>query len=187
MVQIRSARTPGPECWLSVVLNTNIFWRININTVFQIGWFPFSFDSLVCTSHNLSCTSIWLLRLYLAQLHDIFCEVARVIEVNSNIELNSFYFRLNLQFGVRVQMYTLLWGYRKRLWVLFGILRVGRGRFSIRIAPAKSTRFLLVLVNSATVVEKSWIICRRISWFLQISLRGSYAVSVRKSDSFLCR
>ena len=65
--------------------------------------------------------------------------------------------------------------------------RVGRGRFSIRIAPAKSTRFLLVLVKSATVVEKSWIICRRIAWFLQISLRGSYAVSVRKSDSFLCR
>ena len=32
--------------------------------------------------------------------------------------------------------------------------RVGRGRCSIRIAPAKSTRFLLVLVNSATVVEK---------------------------------
>ena len=50
--------------------------------------------------------------------------------------------------------------------------RVGRGRFSIRIAPAKSTRFLLVLVKSATVVEKSWIICRGISWFLQISLRG---------------
>ena len=54
--------------------------------------------------------------------------------------------------------------------------RVGRGR--------SSTRFLLAFVNSVTFVEKGWIICRKISRFLQISLRDSHAASV-KSDSFL--
>ena len=34
------------------------------------------------------------------------------------------------------------------------------------------------------VVEKSWIIYRRISWFLQISLGDSYAVSVKKERLF---
>ena len=44
---------------------------------------------------------------------NIFYEVARVsvkvIEINYNIEVNSFsVFRVNLQFSVRVQLYTLL-------------------------------------------------------------------------------
>ena len=46
-------------------------------------------------------------------LNNIFCEVARVsvkvIEINNNFEVNSFsIFRGNLQFSVRVQIYTLL-------------------------------------------------------------------------------
>ena len=49
---------------------------------------------------------------------------------------------------------------------------------------AKSTRFLLTFVNSASVVEKSRIICRRISRFLQISLGDSYAASVKKKRLF---
>ena len=44
---------------------------------------------------------------------NIFYEVARVtvkvVELNNNIEMNSFpIFRVNLQFSVRVQLYTLL-------------------------------------------------------------------------------
>ena len=38
--------------------------------------------------------------------------------------------------------------------------RVRRGLSSISIVLTKSTRFLLAFVNSATVDEKSWIICR---------------------------
>ena len=49
---------------------------------------------------------------------------------------------------------------------------------------ATSTRFLPTFVNSATVVEKSRIICRRISRFLQISLSDSYAASVKKERLF---
>ena len=44
---------------------------------------------------------------------DVFCEVARVsvkvIKINNSIVVNSFFiFRVNLQFSVRVQIYTLL-------------------------------------------------------------------------------
>ena len=46
-------------------------------------------------------------------LDDIFCEVTRVsvkvFETNNNIEVNSFFiFRVNLQFSVLVQIYSLL-------------------------------------------------------------------------------
>lgn len=62
----------------------------------------------------------------------------KVIEINiDNIEVNSFsIFRENLQFSVRVQIYTLLSGYRKRLWAIFWY-RVKRGRCSISIALTK--------------------------------------------------
>ena len=46
-------------------------------------------------------------------LDDIFCEVTRVsvkvFETNNNIKVNSFFiFRVNLQFSVLVQIYSLL-------------------------------------------------------------------------------
>ena len=56
--------------------------------------------------------------------------------------------------------------------------RVRRGLSSISIALTKSTRFLLAFVNSATVDEK------KVSRFLHISLRDSYAASVRKERLF---
>ena len=64
--------------------------------------------------------------------------------------------------------------------------RIRRRRCSIRIALTKSTRFLLAFVNSssATVFEKSLIICRKISRFLQIALRDSCAASVKKERLF---
>ena len=51
----------------------------------------------------------------------------------------------------------------------------------------ETTWFRLAFVNSASVVDKSWIICRRISRFLQISLRDSYAAGVKKEWLFLSR
>ena len=66
--------------------------------------------------------------------------------------------------------------------------RIRRRRCSIRIALTKSTRFLRMLAfvnsSSATVFEKSLIICRKISRFLQIALRDSCAASVKKERLF---
>ena len=45
-------------------------------------------------------------------------------------------------------------------------------------------RFLLAFVNSATVDEKRWIVCCRVSRFLQIPLRNSCAASVKKERVF---
>ena len=60
--------------------------------------------------------------------------------------------------------------------------RLRGGRCSIGIASTKPTRFLPAFVNSATVNEKSWIICRSLKAL--ISLRDSYAASVRKERLF---
>ena len=66
--------------------------------------------------------------------------------------------------------------------VYFG---VKRGRCSIGIALTKlDFNVLLEFVNSATVVEKSWIICHRISRISWISIRDSYAASVKKERLF---
>ena len=49
------------------------------------------------------------------------------------------------------------------------------------------TRFqrpTLAFVNSATVDVKSWIICHRISEFLQISFGDSYAATLKKQRLF---
>ena len=90
-----------------------------------------------------------------------FCEVARfsvkVIEINNNTVANLFsIFRVNLQISVRFQIYIFLQGYWKKF-------RVRRGRCSISIALTKSSRFLFAFAKSATVDEKSWIDCRRVS------------------------
>ena len=46
----------------------------------------------------------------------------KVIKINNNIEVNSFsIFRVNLQFSVRAQKYTLLLGYKKNIISDFGI------------------------------------------------------------------
>ena len=71
---------------------------------------------------------------------NIFYEVTRVtvkvIELNNNIEMNSFsIFRINLQFSVRVQLYTLLEDIGKDYEQL--LARVRRGRCSISIALTK--------------------------------------------------
>ena len=54
----------------------------------------------------------------------------------------------------------------------------------LRNQISTSTRFLLAFVFSATVDEKRWIVCRRVSRLLQISLRDSYAASVKKERLF---
>ena len=67
---------------------------------------------------------------------NIFYEVARVtvkvIELNNNIEMNSFsIFRINLQFNIRVQLQDIGKDYEQLL------ARVRRGRCSISIALTK--------------------------------------------------
>ena len=71
---------------------------------------------------------------------NIFYEVARVtvkvIELNNNIEMNSFpIFRVNLQFSVQAQLYTLLKDTGKDYKQLLD--KVRRGRCSIRIMLMK--------------------------------------------------
>ena len=61
--------------------------------------------------------------------------------------------------------------------------RLRRGRCSIGIVLMKSTRFLLAFVNSAMVDEKSESFAA-VSRFLHISLRDSYAASVKKELLF---
>ena len=66
--------------------------------------------------------------------------------------------------------------------------RVRRGRCRLasrqRNQISTCTRFLLTFVNSATVVEKSQIICHRISRISWISIRDSYAASVKRERLF---
>ena len=69
--------------------------------------------------------------------------------------------------------------------------RVGRRRFSISIALTKPDfnvhAVSACICNSATVVEKRWIICRRISRISKVSLRDSYDASVKKERLFESR
>ena len=69
---------------------------------------------------------------------NIFYEVARVtvkvVELNNNIEINSFpIFRVNLQFSVRVQLYTLLKDTGKDYKQLLDEVRRGRCSISIML------------------------------------------------------